>query len=208
MSDAKFWDVRAEAYAAKPIGNMAAYEATLDKVRQYLKPEMKVLEIGAGTGTSALKLSDAVHAITVTDYSANMVKIGEGKARAAGVENLTFQQGEVSDFAKDTTRYDAVMAFNFLHLTRDLHATLSDVNTVLRPGGLFISKSATISGKYAVLRPIVALMRLIGKAPQLNAFSAQKLMDTFAETGFEIVECVRIPENSMNIFVIARKKTA
>ena len=50
---AGFWDAIAERYAARPIGDEAAYEATLARVRHWLSPEMRVVELGCGTGRVA-----------------------------------------------------------------------------------------------------------------------------------------------------------
>ena len=56
----KFWDGIAEKYAKRPISDMAAYEYTLGRTRSYLKPEDQVLELGCGTGSTALLLAGDV----------------------------------------------------------------------------------------------------------------------------------------------------
>ena len=47
-------------YAKSPIKDVPAYEYTLGRTRSYLKPTDAVLELGCGTGGTALKLADAV----------------------------------------------------------------------------------------------------------------------------------------------------
>jgi ubiquinone/menaquinone biosynthesis C-methylase UbiE len=54
---ARFWDRIARKYAADPIADMAGYEATLQRVQGLLSTEQDVLEIGCGTGTTALRLA-------------------------------------------------------------------------------------------------------------------------------------------------------
>ena len=45
-----FWDKVAERYSKKPVANEAAYQRKLRVTREYLRPDMQVLEIGCGTG--------------------------------------------------------------------------------------------------------------------------------------------------------------
>ena len=59
-SAARFWNRFADRYAARPIKDVAAYEALLADVAARLKPEGKVLEIGCGTGGTAIRLAEGV----------------------------------------------------------------------------------------------------------------------------------------------------
>ena len=52
---AQFWDGQAEKYAKKPIANMQAYNATLDRTRSYLAKDQHVLEVGCGTGSGGVR---------------------------------------------------------------------------------------------------------------------------------------------------------
>ena len=63
QNQAAFWDRAATKYAAQPISDMTAYDATLARARTYLHPTDRVLEFGAGTGTTALHLADSVRAL-------------------------------------------------------------------------------------------------------------------------------------------------
>ena len=84
-----FWDKIAPKYAKKPVADPAAYEAKLDRVRALLRAEDRVLEIGCGTGSTALTLAPNVAEITATDISGGMIAIAEDKHAAAGVENAS-----------------------------------------------------------------------------------------------------------------------
>lgn len=57
--DVRFWDKAARKYAAFPIGDEAGFERTLARTRALITPNARVLELGCGTDTVALRLSDA-----------------------------------------------------------------------------------------------------------------------------------------------------
>ena len=54
---ARFWDRFASGYAGGAIGDWAGYERSLARTRELLGPGASVLEIGCGTGSTALTLS-------------------------------------------------------------------------------------------------------------------------------------------------------
>lgn len=78
-SDARFWDRAARKYAARPIAAPAEYERTLDRTRALLKSSDHVLELGCGTGTTALRLADGVERYLATDISPEMIAIANQK---------------------------------------------------------------------------------------------------------------------------------
>ena len=68
----KFWDKIAEKYSKQPIADEAAYQKKLAVTRDYFRPDMEVLEIGCGTGSTAILHTPYVKHIRAIDFSANM----------------------------------------------------------------------------------------------------------------------------------------
>jgi ubiquinone/menaquinone biosynthesis C-methylase UbiE len=81
--DARFWDRIARKYARSAIADQAGYERTLERTRALLGPGDRVLELGCGTGTTALRLAGGVQDYVATDLSAGMIAIAKEK-HAAG----------------------------------------------------------------------------------------------------------------------------
>lgn len=201
-----FWDKMAERYAAMPIGNQEAYEQTLERVADHLNGSDSVVEIGCGTASTALALAPKVARMTATDLSGEMVRIGHEKAKAQGVDNIESLQAGSDDPRLATGAHDVVLAFSLLHLVDDLDQTLADVVGMLKPGGLFISKTPCLSSMW-YLRPVLPVLRMLGKAPGGVAFmSPDALEAAIRRAGFEIVETGDYPAKTPpRRFVVARK---
>mgnify|MGYP001821693606 CR=1 FL=1 len=205
---ATFWDNAAEKYAKSPIGDVESYNYTLGRTRSYLSPTDKVLEVGCGTGSTALLLAADVEQIVASDISSNMIRIATGKAKDQGVTNVRFIAAELSDPAIDDGPYDAVLALNLLHLIEDTASAVRRVHGLLKPGGVFISKTVCKPGKGAPLKyrlfPIlVPIMQLFGKAPYVNFMSVSELEALVTSQGFKIIESGDHPVPSR--YIVARK---
>ena len=198
----QFWDKLARKYAAQPVKDQKSYELTLDRTRTYLGKNDTVLEVGCGTGSTALLLRDAVKSYTASDFSPGMIEIANEKKAAEGADNVTFRAAVLSDHVAAGERYDAVMGFNLFHLVRDMDAAFADVHRLLNPGGHFISKTVCLGGKW-YLRPMICAMQMFGKAPYVGFHTHAEVERRIAKAGFEIVETGSFP--SISRFVVARK---
>jgi len=65
----KFWDKIAERYSRQPVADEAAYQKKLQVTREYLKPDMEVLEFGCGTGSTAIAHAPYVKHIRRSSYT-------------------------------------------------------------------------------------------------------------------------------------------
>lgn len=209
VNQEQFWDGIAPKYAKSPIKNMESYEYTLDRTRSYLKESDLVLEIGAGTGSTALLLADGVEQIVATDISEQMLAVGRTRAKEQGVENIRFQRTEADSLPEGP--FDAVMAHNLLHLVEDLPGTLSACHGVLRPGGLLISKTFVRPTKglqlmYRIMCVVLPLMQWLGKAPFVAFYSVQEFEQAIERAGFEIIETANYPATEARRYIVARKR--
>src|SRR5690606_3061107 len=162
-TSSEFWNRSAAGYAKKPIADEEAYTQTLDRVRAHLSVSDKVLEVGCGTGTTALRLSPFAEHILATDLSHEMIRIARQKAEAQNVNNVEFRESTLDDAALPLTSFDTVMAFNVLHLVPDVSPALGRIHELLKPGGWFISKTPCVGA--SLIRHIIPVLRLFGQAP-------------------------------------------
>lgn len=209
---ADFWDRVAPKYAKSPIADMDAYSYTLGRTRSYLSPNDTVLEVGCGTGSTALLLADGVKHITASDLSASMIGIGAEKARDQGISNVAFVTAELFDGAVENGPYDAVLAFNVIHLLKDTRAAVRRIGGLLKPGGTFISKSvckpepgAGLPLKFRALTLVLPLMQAIGKAPFVKFMEIRELEDIISSEGFKLIETGNYPASPPSRYIVARK---
>ena len=206
-NDARFWDRIARKYAASPIADVAGYERTLEHTRRLLKPSDTALEVGCGTGTTALHLAPSVQRYVATDVSGEMVTIGREKAEAAGCANLAFEVARPDAAAWAPASFDVVLAFNLLHLVAARTEALKALHDALKPGGLFISKTPCLKEMNPLIRIAAPVMQLFGKAPYVGFFSAQEFEREIEAAGFEIVERARhgSEKRDARLFLVARR---
>jgi ubiquinone/menaquinone biosynthesis C-methylase UbiE len=208
-SDARFWDRTSRKYAKAAISDQAGYERTLDRTRALLRPDMRVLELGCGTGTTALRLAGEVRDYLATDISTEMIAIAEQKRAADPLPALAFRATTAETLAQEPARFDAVLGFNYLHLVRDVPGTLRGIHAVLAPGGLFVSKTPCLGNMNAAIRLVLLpAMRAIGKAPHVSVFAAADLDREIRAAGFDIVatEDHSTKGTAARPWIVARKK--
>lgn len=205
-NDAGFWDCIARKYSADAIADPAGYERTW----QYLKAGDAVLEFGGGTGTSALKLAPAVARFVATDMSSEMIAIAWEKAGAECCANIVFDvaRADAADWPDGT--FDVVLGFNVLHAVAARDAVLQNVCRLLKPGGLFISKTPWLAQMGLLLNVAVPVMQAFGKASYVAFFSDADMERTISAANFEIAERARHGSGSKNTrpFLVAQKGTA
>jgi ubiquinone/menaquinone biosynthesis C-methylase UbiE len=206
-ADIRFWNNIARKYATDPIADMGGYEATLARVGDLLGPTDRALELGCGTGMTALRLASRLGYLTATDASSEMIAIAQDRRDGAGVSNVSFAVAPAEADVVAEGSCDAVLAFNVLHLVVNRAAVYQSIQRALRPGGLFISKTACIREMSILLRMGIPVARAIGKAPTIAMFDGLALEAEIAEAGFQIMESGRhgTKRRDPRLFVVAHR---
>jgi ubiquinone/menaquinone biosynthesis C-methylase UbiE len=194
--DVRFWNGASRKYAANPIADAPGYERTLERTRTHLKHGDVVLEFGCGTGTTAVKLAPSVSRYVATDLAPAMIEIGRERAAEAKVGNITFEAGTPADdrFVSRLGEgaFDTAIAFNVLHLIVDRKPVLAGVRRMLKPGGRFISKTPCLSDMNpfmgTMVRVVVPVMQMLGKAPAVAFFSAKEIEREIEAAGFRFID--------------------
>ena len=206
MADsAEFWDKAADKYSKKPVKDMENYRKTLDCTRRYLSASDEVLEVGCGTGTTALLLAPSVKQLTATDISSRMIEIAKEEAVTREVENVRFDRATLFDEKLEKGSFDVVMGFNFLHLLEDIPGAVRRIDELLKPGGLFISKTVCLGEQSRLWSALLAVMKALGFAPHVTCLKVAELEGIITSTDFEIIETRFYPASPPRDFIVARR---
>ncbi len=99
----------------------------------------KLLEVPVGTGVLTMPVYRELPkaGITCLDYSEAMMASAQEKARAAGLQNVRFMQGDVGALPFEDASFDIVLSLNGFHAFPDKDAAYRETFRVLKPGGTF-----------------------------------------------------------------------
>lgn len=201
QAKADFWDRMAERYAARPLKDPEAYEQMLADIAARLTPEDRVLEIGCGTGSTAVRLGPGVAQWLGTDLSAEMLRIARSKSAPDTVRFVQWSADEPLPEAP----FDAICAFQILHLVPDARKTLAVLHQQLGAGGLLICKTWCLRDFSLPMRGVIALLRLRGWVPPATALRRTALRQMIAEAGFQIEAEQVFGRQKHTPYIVARK---
>ncbi len=201
-----FWDRIAERYAKNPVSDDAAYQKKLAVTQQYFRRDMKVLEFGCGTGSTAMVHAPHVNSYHAIDVSSKMIEIARRKVADKPIESLSFSQTALEDFPVVDESLDAVLGMSILHLLNDRDDVIRRVYRILKPGGIFVSSTVCLGDTMAYFRFIAPVGKFFRLIPSVKVFSRQELVDSLVQSGFRI-DYKLVPENSKIVcFLIAVKE--
>jgi SAM-dependent methyltransferase len=100
---------------------------------------MKILDLGCGDGTTALPEARLGADVLGVDIAANLVEAGNGRAKAEGLANCRFQEGDASDLRdlKDATFDLVVSIFGAMFAPKPFDVA-KEMTRVTRPGGRIV----------------------------------------------------------------------
>ncbi|WP_127480403.1 methyltransferase domain-containing protein [Nocardioides pantholopis] len=182
-----------------PISERRGAAARTTVVWEVLRPVLDrgpgdVLDLGGGTGVSAVRVAELGHRVTVVDPSPDALASLARRAREVGVE-VAGHQGDVGTLSDvpGPDGADVVLCHGVLEVVDDPAAALATIREVLRPGGhlslLVAQRHAAVVARALAGHFRQALQLLDGEAPAGRSgrrFSQEELDDLLADAGFEV----------------------
>lgn len=205
--DATFWNNLAQRYAARPVQEPDAFERKIEITRAQMHPDSVVLDIGCGTGSLALRLAESAAQVHGLDLSPEMIRIAQTKLAVQGSQNVTFHVGAFDDSFTGIApaSLDGLCAYSLLHLLEDRAAALARIYSLLKPGGFFISSTVCLGESWVPYRPLLTVMRWLGKAPMVKVVAKKTIRTEIKAAGFGDVEEPDVGARAIIGFMVARK---
>ena len=163
---------------------------------------LDVLDIGGGTGGSAVVVAERGHRVTVVDPSPDALASLGRRARERGVE-VAAHQGDLSTLTEvvGADGADLVLCHGVLEVVEDPAAALAAIRTVLRPGGrlslLLAQRHAAVLAR-AMAGHFTAARELLDPLARAERggrrFTHDEAVALLADAGFETrtVHAVRV----------------
>jgi SAM-dependent methyltransferase len=101
-----------------------------------LPADLRVADLGCGTGESLVELAAVVGHVIGVDQAQPMLEAAA--ARVAGARNVELRQGELEALPLADGEVDAALCMLVLHHVVDLPRAFSEIGRVLRPGGTLV----------------------------------------------------------------------
>ena len=198
-----FWDFMAKRYSRQPIADEEAYQKKLEVTRGYFKPDMKVMEFGSGTGSTAIIHAPYVKHILAIAGSTKMTEIARGKADKENIRNVTFKTSTIDEFDVLDQTYDAVMGLSILHLLKNKEEVITKVYKMLKTGGIFVTSTTCMGNTMKFAKFIAPIGRLFGLV--LRVFTTEELKKSMTDAGFLIDHEWQPPGKNKAVFIVAKK---
>jgi ubiquinone/menaquinone biosynthesis C-methylase UbiE len=185
-------------------------EEAFPELKPYLKPGLKVLDIGCGPGSITLDVAQAVKPGEVVgiDLRQNTIDRASQLAKELFIDHVVFQVGDTLNLEFPDDTFDIVYSHTVLHSVIDPIRGLRQQKRVTKPGGWVIAAGVREFGvsphypKYpAVEKALAAFVRYFqdmhtrfqsGQQAQaspvyFDLYSGRKISEWYAKAGLTIV---------------------
>lgn len=209
MKAEKLWDRLAKNWD-KPGVSLGENDIRLiRKAKQYYNSGSTVLDYGCATGSIVFEIAKEAKQVYGVDFSSRMIDTAKKKVVETKTGNADFIYGSIFNEGLKKEYFDVITAFSVLHLVPDLPQVFERINTLLKPGGVFISVSPCLGEKHFISLVINAGVYVLSKAgvlPVVNFFQAKALNEMITTARFRIIVSEHISQGSINeVFIAAQK---
>lgn len=100
-----------------------------------LAPRARYVDLGIGDGLLTLMLAEVATQVTAVDLSSEMLKQLGVRAKAKGITNLEYVEGDIEDLPLADGSHDVAVASQALHHARQPARALAEARRILVRGG-------------------------------------------------------------------------
>lgn len=138
---ADIYDAAADLFDAPPLAFWERHGRRAVKLANLRNGE-KVLDVGCGTGASAVPAAEEVGSkgsVLGVDVAANMLHVAADKAAASGLRNIEFRVADMRRLGEPDESFDAIISVFSIFFVPDMEKQVAELWRMLRPGGRLIA---------------------------------------------------------------------
>jgi ubiquinone/menaquinone biosynthesis C-methylase UbiE len=164
----------------------------------------RVLDVGCGTGASAIPAAEKVGRdgrVIGVDLAERLLEVGREKARRLGLANVEFANADMESLGYPDDHFDAVVSVFSIFFVTDMARQLRELWRMVRPGGQL---AVTTSGARMFEPGTSIFWKAVGEvrpdlvsavSPWERIVEPQALRDLLRETGIAEAEIIAEPSN-------------
>jgi SAM-dependent methyltransferase len=151
-------------HSVRDIANSAAY------LRPYLRPDTRLLDVGAGPGSITVDFAGVVAQVTATEIDETALSLSRDLAAGLGLTNLAFSVEDVHALSFADDSFDVVHAHQVLQHVGDPVQALREMRRVTVPGGVVAARDADYAAFhwFPMLPELDAWLDLYRRAARAN----------------------------------------
>lgn len=146
-----------------------------------------VLDLGCAMGSFTRYIADKGYNVDGIDFSHKLIEIAKRK-----VKNVNFSEMDMLDL-KLNKKYDGIMSINsIIHIEKKhVPKLLTDINTYLKPDGIFFVILQEGNGEKYVVEPLDTRIKEF-----VNFYNTDEIETLLKKNGFEIIYKERIRDEA------------
>ncbi len=196
---------RSTAVTAVPLDDNFMYAQVLGQVRPYLRPGLKVLDLGCNDGNLSLYMARAGCEVLGIDLARNAVDTARRSAQAHGIANARFEALDFLQDWREAQAFDFVLCSHVIeHVPQD-GEFVQKIFSALKPGGrLVLLTPSQYSSLARASRFFTGRFRHDEDVGHLRRYTRASCEATVRGAGFEIDKCVFLDGMLRDWFILCR----
>ena len=178
----RIWDLYAPIYERAMRMDKKLYQFMYERIPELIRNK-DVLEVATGPGLLAKHTAFAAKSMIATDYSEGMIR----EAKKGDVPaNLIFEVADATALPYRDDSFDAVIISNALHIIPEPERALSEIDRVLKSGGILIAPNFVEHKGGLSNRIWSGLLTLFGIRFE-HQWSSEEYLQWLKDRGWEVI---------------------